>query len=351
MTESQDIILCPSVILKLRLQLTVLQMRILVAIIVRLQWFILQQVNGRRRQGSHLYPADKLIQGHVAIQLPLSLIMGAQKNYVPCRNALQKMRDTLIGIPVGQGFDSHWEDAYPIDVIFPKDKSDATANVYIHHTIADRIFDISTGYFRFSRAAFLSCSKSCTQMMYLFCEQWRNHGIVHMSTHSVVTMLGSSTTYRRFSAFRRKKLDVAAQELKSLYRERIIPCYFSYRPNYAGSNLSGEPSTITFHIYDVKAPAIAQYSDVQLQAAISTLLIRHFQLYPVQAKNLAAQVDQWNYLEVVEKLHELKHRLRSNKNIRDQRAYAYTVITRFLADTTPTKKEQPTEELQLGLTA
>ena len=350
MTEVQDTILCPSVILRMRHTLSVVQMRILIAIITSLQGFIRKQVNGLRRQGSHLYPSEQLYKDHVILYIPLSQVMGVQKSYAIIRKALMKMRDTPVGIPIDKG--SQWTTVSSlIDVIMPTGNEQPHPAVCIHHTIVDHLFDITTGYYRFSLAAYLSCRKRSSQIMYLFCEQWRSRGTVHLSMHTLINMLGAEDTYRRFSSFRNKYLDAAEQELRDLYRERRTTCYFSYHPNYQGSNLRGEPSTVTFHIHVVQSAANAQCSEEQMQATVAALLSRHFELYPSQVKTLTARVDKWNYQEVIEKLHELQCRFRMTRNIRDPRAYTYAVITRLLDASTPTRASQEPEETQLNLSA
>lgn len=329
--EFRDQMICPCAVVKMQQQYNTNQNRLLMALVAKLQPVILRQFHGLKAVRQKPFPEEQLINGYVAIDLPLSLVSGVRDDYRVLRRALTQMSHLPVYVPVTSEGVCRWERVEQLlSVRYPETMGGANAYVYIYHTLANRLFSIDDGYFSFSRSTFQACMHRSTQMLYLLCEHWRNRGCVKLKMCYLTQLLLSGKSYRRFSEFRKRKLDVAHDELLHLYRQRKSTCYFTYHPVYEGSNVWREPTAIIFRVYTYGG--YGADNTMQLQQAVARLLVKQFGLYEVQVKRLSSRINEWNYQPVVNKLHDLLFRYRHGGGINDTRAYTYVVVDRIIKE-------------------
>lgn len=333
-------ILCPLPIVKMRQQYNVTQYRLLVALLTKLQPVVYRQFQGLKSERKDPFLPDELIDGYVVVDLPLSLVTGKGKDYRNIRNSLMKMTDSPVEIAVGSSDHPQWHVVEkPLFVRFPDCHNGSHAYVYLYHTLANQLFDVSKGYFFFDRTTFQACTRRSTQQLYLLCERWRRRHVVNQPIGTVTRLLLATNSYRRFPDFRRCKLEVARNELTALFKQHKSTCYFTYQPVYQGSNIYGEPVSIIFRIYTAEDRGAADC--MQLQLEVAQILRNRFHLYDVPVKRLSERIDQWNYPAVIEKMQELYHRYSYCSGIQDKRAYAYAVIDKVIKAYSP---EQAVEQ-------
>lgn len=333
-------ILCPLPIVKMRQQYNVMQNRLLVALLAKLQPVVYRQFRGLKSERKEPFFASELIDGYVVVDLPLSLVTGKRNDYRSVRASLMKMMESPVEIAVGSSDNPQWHVVEkPLFVRFPDRYKGSHAYIYLYHSVANQLFDVSKGYFFFDRTTFQACTRRSTQQLYLLCERWRRRHIVNQPIGAVTRLILSTNSYRRFTDFRRYKLEVARRELSELFRQRKSTCYFTYQPVYQGSNIYNEPVSIIFRIYTAEDHGVAD--SVRLQQEVAQILRSRFHIYDVPAKRLSERIDRWNYPAVMEKLQELYHRYNNSSGIQDKRAYAYAVIDKVIKAYSP---EQAVEQ-------
>lgn len=322
-----DTILCPCAVMKIRQCYNRNQMRVLAAIVAKLQPVVRYQFLGLRTEHRAPFPPEKLINGFVVIDLPLSLVDDGRKDYRHVRRALKEMSQMPVTIPFRKDGHEEWQQVGRLlSVLFPERRINPSAYVYIHHTIADSLFSMSGGYFSFSRKTFLACECRSSQLMYLFCERWRDCRLVRMGIGAITQLLQAGLHYRNFYTFRNNKLDAAQRELLKLFKQRKSTCYFTYHPVYEGSNVYGEPAGILFHIHTTDSAT----SVMEMRQTVCRMLMMHFGFREHQVRRLVARIDEWNYQAVVNKLREMYDRCRQRDGINDVHAYIYAIIRRTI---------------------
>lgn len=341
----RDKLLCPLPVVRLRQSYNVTQNRLFMALVAKLQPVFFRQFKGLGDDPKPVFADSELTGGYVAVDLPLSMVSGKRHDYRNLRSSLGRMADCPIEIPVGDGDAVQWHRVTTLlKVRFLRINGDSHAYVYIWHTVARTLFDVSRGYFFFSRTTFLACTQRSTQMLYLLCERWRKRGLVNLHIATLVRLVQAGKGYRRFSEFRSGKLEVARAELYELFRQHKSTCYFTYQPIYQGSNVCGEPLSVVFRIHSSDTHSEADCA--QLRHTVFRMLTQRFNLYDRPAHQLAARVDQWNYPAVIEKLQELYHRYRHRGGINDIRAYTYAVVSKVIKDHSPAQAVE--QELPLA---
>lgn len=339
-TPHEEKVYFPTNLLVLRHRYTLVMMRLLMAMVRKLQPYLRKQFGGLRQEECKVFPDDRLIDGWVIIGLPLRMVETSGRKFTYLRKALRKMCEKAVRVPIVRDGDCEWVRLKRLFFVKYAEKcSLAEPWIYLDAPVANYLFSLRAGYFQVRLSTFMACQHVSTMMMYLFAEKWRHKGVAHVNTNTLAGMLQSEDHYRSFATFRRKKLDVARRELMELYRKGRSEVYFSYEPVYQGSNVWGEPDHVIIRIHSVvtpdsNAPAVSRQ---QLQAGIAQMLEQRFSFRRSEAVRLASHVNERNYDSVVRKLDFINRRRRRIDHLQ---AYTRKVVMLVVKQLEPPQPEQ-----------
>lgn len=319
-----------------------IQLLALVAVCRKLQRVFIEQEN-RRRLASNPFLPGEMSDGWLIVNVPLADIGTRHKNYDFLRRTLKEMEERHVSLAVRNGNDgvNYLTVERFLRIRFGKMGNRAVAQFCFPERVAQHLFSTHLGYQRANVGILTQCRHRATMVMYLFCERWMERSSTSVSYDKLLWLLRERAVFRKFSEFRRRKLDVAKAELRELFRKDIATSYFDYTPIYKYSNGCGDPTNIIIRIYGAASVDMSQV--VQYQRNVCSILRQYFHLAQTDAHQLAQRIDGFNYQRVMWKLRDLIGYLHSRRDIKNSRKYVYKTIDNILRETLPGPGTNSTE--------
>ena len=249
-------ILLPATMLMMRQEYSLTQLKIMVAMTTKLQRLLHQQLNNLRSMDPENLITDKDLLQSAGLWVEIDgMELGRRRQGLRIlEEPMQRMHQIPLAVPVmKEGRTELQVVNLPFTIVVKREKS-GRRRLFIgmKPLLAGHLLTLRYGYFNISPATVTCCRHRATLMMYMVCERWRKIGKVELSIGTVRRLLDPTGKNKTFAVLRRDKLTPARNELFKLYRQQKCSCYFDFKPNYEGSNMFGEPSSVlfSFHIID-----------------------------------------------------------------------------------------------------
>lgn len=329
--EEETWLLQPIAVTMMRHDYSLIQIRILVTIVEFMQSKLHNILNNDNRQPELFSEGELDNDGRLEIKT-LFKTLGVDPNHYPQLRQSLKM---LAAIPVEIPYKSPDGRSYLkvtnlCDVYIPRDVGiyEKYAVLKIDRTVAQRLVSLDLGYHRLGKQIVFACRNRYTQRIYMFIESWLEKGGTRIKTLEFRKMLRLETNYKKFSDFTRRVLEPAKEELQSLAENGFCDCYFDYEKRYNQGQRGGEPDELVFKIYRAKNKLNQHLRDIteMQRGQFADMLVRYFSFEAAVAKKMSERVSPENYQEAVNKLVDLRNRLRTDLTIHDRAAYTYRVL-------------------------
>ena len=198
--------------------------------------------------------------------------------------------------------------------------------------VAQKFISTDFGYLMLYDSVIMKSNNRYTQLIYMFISQFRNRSNIRIKTSKFRSRMNIQNKYPHFRNVRQRVLDVAKNNLDSLFDEGECDLKFTYECVYTNpSARGGEPDFIKFHI--IKRININQEEYVKRQSyvrqRIELWLRQTFKMTDEKtiAKYLAIATPD-NHVEIENKFTMLCDKLK-DPSITDKRNYCKTVIDNF----------------------
>jgi hypothetical protein len=329
--EEETWLLQPIAVTMMRHDYSLIQIRILVTIVEFMQSKLYSILNKSYRQPEIFSDAELDNDGRLEIKT-LFKTLGVDPNHYPQLKESLKM---LAAIPVEIPYKTtdgrnYLKVTNLCDVYIPEDKGlyEKYAVLKIDRTVAQRLVSLDLGYHKLGKQIVFACRNRYTQRIYMFIGSWLDKGGTRIKTEEFRKMLRLEDSYKRFSDFTRRVLEPAKEELKSLAENGFCDCYFDYEKRYNHGQRGGEPDELLFRIYRPKSKLNQQLNDItdMQRRQFADMLVRYFSFDANVANKMSERITPENYQSAVNKLLDLRNRLRSDITIHDRGAYTYRVL-------------------------
>ncbi|MGI6243057.1 MAG: RepB family plasmid replication initiator protein [Prevotella sp.] len=329
--EEETWLLQPIAVTMMRHDYSLIQIRILVTIVEFMQSKLYSILNKSYRQPEIFSDAELDNDGRLEIKT-LFKTLGVDPNHYPQLKESLKM---LAAIPVEIPYKTtdgrnYLKVTNLCDVYIPEDKGlyEKYAVLKIDRTVAQRLVSLDLGYHKLGKQIVFACRNRYTQRIYMFIGSWLDKGGTRIKTEEFRKMLRLENSYKRFSDFTRRVLEPAKEELESLAENGFCDCYFDYEKRYNHGQRGGEPDELLFRIYRPKSKLNQQLNDItdMQRSQFADMLVRYFSFDINVAKKMSERITPENYQSAVNKLLDLRNRLRTDLTIHDRGAYTYRVL-------------------------
>lgn len=325
-------ILQPATLLMMRQEYSLTQLKIMVAMTTKLQTIMHQQLNSLRPMEPEKMITEKDLSpsGGLWVEIDGTELGMQQQGLRQLEAPMQKMQQMPIGLPVMRENHTELQTArQPFSIVVKRNKN-GRRRLFIgmNPLLAGHLLTLRYGYYNISPTTVACCRQRTTLMMYMVCERWRKAGKVELSIGTVRRLLDPANKNKTYAVLRRDKLAPARKELFKLYRQQKCCCYFDFKPNYEGSNMYGEPSSVLFSFHVIED--VSDEMAMQQRQQIQQILMRGFRILPPLAEKLTTRITPFSYPIAIAKIRDLQVLMRSRRDITSPSAYAYTVIDRTL---------------------
>lgn len=346
--EEETWLLQPIAVTMMRHDYSLIQVRILVSIVERLQSILQGLLNGNASRQLDIFRSDELDEdGRMPIKIPFKE-MGVNPSHYPQLRTSLKM---LAAIPVEIPYKTQEGRKYTkvtnlCDVYLADDGSYAKYVILkIDRSVAEKLVSLDFGYHRLGKQIVFACKNRYTQRIYMFIASWLEKGKAIIDPLEFRKMLRLEKNYKKFPDFCRRVLDPARAELKELAEDGFCDCWFDYERLYLKGQRGGEPDKLVFTIHRAGAQEETQVRDISeaQRRQMGELLVRHFAFTAEDAAKMAARITPALYPDAMQKLLELRDRFRAVP-VKDRAAYTYRSLDQLLRDRAP--QEADAEELK-----
>lgn len=328
--EEETWLLQPIAVTMMRHDYSLIQIRILVAIVEFMQSKLHKILNKSKREPMIFSEEELDSDGRLEIKTYFKNL-GIDPNHYPQLRQSMKM---LAAIPVEIPYRTRDGKNYLkitnlCDVYIPEDPGiyEKYAILKIDRTVAERLVSLDLGYHRLGKQIVFACHNRYTQRIYMFIESWLDKGGTVIKTLDFRKMLRLEANYKKFSDFTRRVLEPAKEELKSLSENGFCDCYFNYEKHYDRGQRGGEPDELIFHIYKSKNENTS-VTEMKRKAFVD-MLTRYFKFDIENATKMSERITQENYQGAVNKIVTLHQRLSADISIRDISSYVYVALDNY----------------------
>lgn len=220
-----------------RYELSLIEKRVMYYVLKEIrQQFVLSE-NGQRNLFNDL-----------VVRINVSQLVKAvdnNDNYTLVKNALRNLR--LRSFEWDNGEEEFSENYEWLEVGFidwSKWNKGGTVEVQISKTILPFYVELTSRYTEYSLLVAMSLKSKWSQRMYELCAQWRAAGGFQVGVNELKEMFKLEVKYTRFAAFKENVLEVAREEIKTLYDKGECDLYFNYGENKDGRTVN----TLSFKI-------------------------------------------------------------------------------------------------------
>lgn len=327
--EEETWLLQPLAVTMMRHDYSLIQVRILVSVVEKLQDIIRKILNSNNLNAQLSIFATKEIDndGRMPIRLPFKELGVDPNHYPQLRTSLKMLATIPIEIPYKTSEGRKYKKITNLcDVYIPEDKTyNKYAILNVDHDVAERLTSLDFGYHRLGKQIVFACKNRYTQRIYMFLESWKDKKGTIIKTVEFRRMLRLENNYKKFSDFCRRVLDPAKSELKELSDKGFCDCYFDYSKVYDNGQRGGEPDRLVFKIFLPKNAINKQLEEAteRLQQQFRQMLISHFAFKDDDASKVSQRINAENYQKAVQKLMDLRERILHGGGIKDKAAYTY----------------------------
>lgn len=338
----------PQSVTRMRHNLTVVQNKILVNILVHFQQKIREQMDFKKAHSirePQLFTDEELGQdGKIPIRINFNELGVSPNNYGKLRNMFKALATSGVEIPF-RGEDGMDYDKITnlCDVYIPRNNAYRKyAIVKFDASVAERLISIDLGYDRIGKEIIFSANCKYTQRIYPLLVGRRKDGYFVIKTKDLRQMLMITTKYRRYTDFEDHVLRASSDEMTELCRQGACDITFRYENIYADDKHTryDDPDRIKFRIIEyTELAGHPRMIDQQLTAVVDSqfeqlknLIMKHFKVAPPMAQKLVDKAKLvTTYDNFATKLTELAGIVR-DPNIRSVPAYATKSLVQFLED-------------------
>ena len=145
-TPHEEKVYFPTNLLVLRHRYTLVMMRLLMAMVRKLQPYLKKQFGGLRQEERKVFPDDRLIDGWVIIGLPLRMVETSGRKFTYLRRALRKMCEKAVRVPIVRGGDCEWVRLKRLFFVkYAEESSRAEPWIYLDAPVANYLFSLRAG--------------------------------------------------------------------------------------------------------------------------------------------------------------------------------------------------------------
>ena len=331
--EKETWLLQPIAVTMMRHDYSLIQIRILVSIVERMQEKLREMLNASIREPTFFADSELGNDGRLEVKM-LFKRLGVEPNHYPqLRDSLKLLASVPVEIPYRTPDGRSYQKITNLcDVYIPNDVGlyEKYAVLKIDRQVAQRLLSLDLGYHRLGKQIVFACRNRYTQRVYMFIESWIKKGGTVIDTLEFRKMLRLENRYSKFSDFCRRVIEPAKAELHTLAENGFCDCYFDYEKRYNHGQRGGEPDELVFHIYRPKNKQGAQLAVTEKQRELfADLLTRHFGFDTTTAAKMSERITPDNYQNAMDKLMDLLNRMRDGMTIKDRAAYAYAALDNF----------------------
>lgn len=303
---------------------SLIQIRVLVAVVERMQKILHDVLNNRRSPRRDLFAPDELdADGRLRLEFLLKDLGVGANHYAQLCSAMREMSSKPVEMPVKTADGRAYQLLPSLLQITISGEREYTrrAVVTMSADVARLVCSLQLGYQRLSRDVIFRCRNRYTPRVYMLVASWVSSGRVTIKAAELRRMLHLDTAYPKFSDFMRRVLRPARDEIRLMEQRGLCGCHFDVECRYDHGQRGGEPDELSFRITKTGADA-ADISDMQ-RTQLAQMLTRHFGFAPTNAPKVAAKVNSRNYQDVMSKLTMLYSRIATDHTIKDRAAYVY----------------------------
>lgn len=303
--EKETWLLQPIAVTMMRHDYSLIQIRILVSIVERMQEKLREMLNASIREPTFFADSELGNDGRLEVKM-LFKRLGVEPNHYPqLRDSLKLLASVPVEIPYRTPDGRSYQKITNLcDVYIPNDVGlyEKYAVLKIDRQVAQRLLSLDLGYHRLGKQIVFACRNRYTQRVYMFIESWIKKGGTVIDTLEFRKMLRLENRYSKFSDFCRRVLEPAKAELHTLAENGFCDCYFDYEKRYNHGQRGGEPDELVFHIYRPKNKQGAQLAVTEKQRELfADLLTRHFGFDTTTAAKMSERITPDNYQNAMDK--------------------------------------------------
>jgi|TARA_R110000744_G_C19367766_1_gene562096 plasmid replication initiation protein len=137
-------------------------------------------------------------------------------------------------------------------------KKDAVWEVTVDQDMVGKFVELAKNYTAYSLMVAMSLRSEYSQRLYEYCSQFRNAGGWKTSVRDLRFKMKLEEKYSRYASFKKRVLDVAKKELKTMYENGQSDLYFEYSETKNGRTVTD----LSFKIIDKKGMVEMPLTDV-----------------------------------------------------------------------------------------
>lgn len=272
----------PTVLTMMRYDYTLMQSKIFLQVIDCLQGAIKKAFNAYKKNKSEdlemsLFSNDEIINPEnsdsIKLKIPIKKFGINPTQY----NQLKEAFKSISSVPVEIEFtDKEGVDWQQFDnlcsVTIPKNSSGSNRTDYVYVDIKKRtaayMLSMKSGYTKYLKQTVLLSTNSYTSRFYMLLSLYRTRKqspLIRLS--DLRQMLRLENKYPRFCDFKRRVIDVAYNDLKSMCERGVADFYFEWEKVYTTkSNKTGNPDIIKFTLHFTESSEISTTAKASLEA-------------------------------------------------------------------------------------
>jgi len=137
-------------------------------------------------------------------------------------------------------------------------KKDAIWEVTVDEDMVGKFVELAEQYTAYSLMVAMSLRSEYSQRLYEYCSQFRNAGGWKTSVKDLRFKMKLDTKYSRYASFKKRVLDVAKKELKTMYQDGHSDLYFEYSETKNGRSVTD----LSFKIINKKGMVEMPLTDI-----------------------------------------------------------------------------------------
>lgn len=340
----QTWLLQPVVVTTMRYDYDVVQTRILVAIMEKMQDSLNQLVNNACSLDQlslftdNDFGDDEVKADEIMLKIPLKDFGSDKRRYATLKESLKMLVSIPIETPVTDKNGRNYTKIGTLCEAYIEDKPYVNhVKIKIKKEVALRLLDTKTmGFHRYLKEVVFSTKNKYVQRFYMFISSWKKNGSTpNIKVDEIRKMLRLENKYPRWDMFYTKVIEGAMIELREKADRGETDCYFTVEKIYKNGQKRGEPDALRFII--LKSKAGEEASDIMglksQKIKIQEFLKNNLAQSLANINGIVAHVNPDNVNEFNTFLSELNAKVtQQGDKIKDLRSWAYTSCMRFFSE-------------------
>lgn len=254
----------PITMTMMRYDYNVVQNRILVALLSKLQSALKAVVYGHKTPESQMFilaneeyvshfSESSIHPGDIVFKIPFSQIMVDKHHYAQLRESLCQLAFIPVEIPLKSvdGIDYTKYTCF-CQAVIPDEGKGTDAYIKLEYDVATKMIRNDMGNHQFLQQVLFESRNKYAQRIYLLLSAWRQSNMTCIRTVPWLRKwLRLEKKYPRWNSFAERVLKSAEDELREMANDGLSDIYFTYEKIYEGSSKVGEPDKIKFIIHRV----------------------------------------------------------------------------------------------------